>query len=34
MSAIEKKEELLRDTAAYMENNFTLLGKLKDNNNN
>ncbi|XP_060771268.1 phospholipid-transporting ATPase VB [Neoarius graeffei] len=26
MSAIEKKEELLRDTAAYMENNFTLLG--------
>ncbi|KAI5618352.1 putative phospholipid-transporting ATPase VB [Silurus asotus] len=26
MSAIENKEELLRETAAYMENNLTLLG--------
>lgn len=34
MSAIEKKEELLMDTAASMENNLTLLGKLKDKNNN
>lgn len=30
MSAIEMKEELLMDTAAYMENNLTLLGKLKN----
>lgn len=30
MSALEKKEELLMDTAAYMENNLTLLGKMKN----
>lgn len=29
-SAIEKKEDLLMDTAAYMENKLTLLGKLKN----
>lgn len=34
ISAIEMKEELIKDTAAYMENNLTLLGKLKNKSNN